>query len=288
MKRNRNINEQEVIELYKTESIKKVAEKLNTYDSKISSILKKNGITPKKKFKGWKKVNDEFLDVIDTEEKAYILGFFIADGCIKEEIDKRDNGKRYRLSFCNSIDDEEIIELIHKKICPENKIQHIHNTKDGANRKPQLTLQWTSNHMKNTLIEKYKILPKKTYDLDFKLPDNLIPKNLFRHFVRGFIDGDGTINGGDIRFVFNSKPFALQIVDFFKNEFEKNKDLFEEFSYTLQEIDGKTTKYYRLRLPVGKGRKKLYEKILYYNATIFLHRKRYGLYKKRIRRQKIC
>ena len=281
MKRNRNINEQEVVELYKTKSIKDIAEKVNTYPYKISLILKKNGIKPKSKFKGWKKINDEFLDIIDTEEKAYILGFFIADGSIKEELDKRDNGKRYRLSFSNSIDDKEIIELIHEKICPENKIQYFHNTKDGSNRKPQLTLQWTSNHMKDTLMEKYGILPRKTYDIDYKLPENSVPENLFRHFVRGFIDGDGTINGGDIRFVFNSKPFALQIINFFEKEFERHKELIEDFSYTIREINGKTTKYYRLRLPIGKGRKKLYENILYNNANIFLERKRYGFYKKR-------
>ena len=284
MKRNRNINEQEVIELYKTESIKSIAKKLDTYDEKIRQILVKNGISRKTKFKGWKKINDTFFDEIDSEAKAYILGFFIADGCIRLEKDKKGEVTHSRLVFSNSIDDEEIITQIHTLICPENKIQRIHNTNDGANRKPQLILQWTSKHMKDVLTEKYKIMPRKTYDGDFELPDNTIPKELFRHFVRGFIDGDGTINGGDIRFVFNSRLFAEQIINFFKEEFEKNKELVEAFSYSLKEINGKTVKYYRVRLPVGKGRKKLYEKILYDNATIFLSRKRYGLYKKKIRR----
>ena len=285
MRRNRNIDEHEVIELYKTKSIRNIAEQINTYPEKISSILKKHGIKPKSKFKGWKKVNDTFFDEIDSEEKAYVLGFFVADGCIRLERDKNGEITHSRLCFSNSIDDEEIINRIHDLICPENKIQYFHNVKDGANRKPQLGLQWTSKHMKEVLVEKYKIVPRKTYDGDFELPEGVIPKELFRHFVRGFIDGDGTFNGGDIGFVFNSKPFAEQIINFFKGEFEKNKELVEEFSYTFKEVEGKTVNYYRLRLPVGKGRKKLYEKILYDNATIFLSRKRYGLYKKRIRRK---
>lgn len=288
MRRNRNIDEQQVVELYKTESIRAIAEKMNTYDEKIRQILIKNGIKRKTKFKGFKKVNDAFFDEIDNEEKAYILGFFIADGCIKLEKDKNGEITHSRLAFSNSIDDEEIINRIHTLICPENKILHVHNVSDGANRKPQLTLQWTSKHMKNTLVEKYNIVPRKTYDGDFKLPDGVIPKELFRHFVRGFIDGDGTFTSGDIRFVFNSKPFAEQIINFFKEEFEKNKELVEEFSYTFKEIEGKTVNYYRLRLPTGKNRKKLYENILYKDATIFLSRKRYGLYKKRIRRKQIC
>lgn len=281
MKRNRSINEQEVVELYKTESIRQIAEKLNTYNDKISSILKKNGIKPKSKFKGWKKVNDSFFDIIDSEKKAYLLGFFIADGCLKSEYDKRCGSKSYRMCFSNSIDDEEIINIIHETICPENKILHVHNIKDGANRKPQLLLQWTSNHMKDILIEKYKIKPKKTYDGCFELPKNAVPKELFRHMVRGFIDGDGTINGNDIRFVFNSKPFALQIIDFFENEFKKYEGLVENFKYTLKEIQGKTAKYYRLRLPTGRGRKWIYEHILYNDATIFLKRKRNNFNKKR-------
>lgn len=281
MKRNRNINEEEVIELYKTETINAIAKKMNTYDNKISSILKKNGIKPKTKFKGWKKVNDTFFDVIDTEEKAYILGFFIADGCIRMEKDKKGNFTHSRLCFSNSIDDEDIINFIHDTICPENKIIRIHNTKDGANRKPQLVLQWTSRHMKEILVDKYKITPRKTYDLNFELPLNSVPDNLFRHFVRGYIDGDGNFNSEAICFVFNSKKFAHQIIDFFKNEFEKNKQLVEDFKYRIYEIQGKTTKYYKVSLSAAKGRKKLYEKILYEDSTIFLKRKRNNFNKKR-------
>ena len=285
MKRNRNINEQEVIELYKSESIKTIAEKLNTYSSKISLILKKHGIKPKTKFKGWKKVNDTFFDVIDSEEKAYILGFFVADGCIRMEKDKKGNFTHSRLCFSNSIDDEDIINIIHETICPENKIIKLHNTKDGANRKPQLILQWTSKHMKNTLVEKYKILPKKTYDLNFEIPLNTIPEKLFRHFVRGYVDGDGDFNCEHLGFVSNSKKFAQQIIDFFRNEFEKNKSLVEDFIYNIYEIEGKTTKYYKVNFSAGKGRRKLYEKILYEDSTIFLKRKRNNFNKKRVRKR---
>jgi len=56
-------------------------------------------------------INDRFFDEIDTEEKAYILGFLIADGCIKEE--KRKHKVSHRIAFNNSIDDKEAIELIH-------------------------------------------------------------------------------------------------------------------------------------------------------------------------------
>ena len=270
----RNINEQEVIELYRTESIRKIAEKLNTYDSKISSILKKHGIKPKSKFSVKKWTNDTFFDNIDEEEKAYILGFFIADGCIREEYDKRCGSTSYRMCFSNSIDDSEIIHLIHDKICPNNKIIEIHNTSDGAKRKKQLILQWTSRHMVDTLLGKYKLNISKTKDIQYKLPDGSIPQNFMRHFIRGLIDGDGTINDCDIRIVLNSPKLCEQIVIFFEKEFDKYKEVVERFTYSIYECNGKTTNYWRLRIPTGKGRKKLIKKILYEDATIFLNRKK--------------
>lgn len=55
--------------------------------------------------------------------------------------------------------------------------------------------------------EIYNIHPHKTTDTSFIFPIELIPENLQRHFVRGFIDGDGYI--GD-----NGKEgnFAISIV----------------------------------------------------------------------------
>ena len=45
--------------------------------------------------------------------------------------------------------------------------------------------------------------------------NGIIPEKLFRHFIRGFIDGDGNFNKGELRFVANSDKFALQIIKFF-------------------------------------------------------------------------
>lgn len=274
----KNINEKLVIELYKKKSLNEIAKEIGTYPGKISSILLKNGIKPKSKFTVKKWVNDSFFDVIDCEEKAYILGFFIADGCIRKEIDKRCGSTSYRLCFSNSIDDYEIIDLIHKKICPNNKIVETHNTSDGANRKKQYILQWTSRHMVETLISKYGICTNKTKNTEYSIPDGSIPYEYMSHFIRGLIDGDGTIGKCDIRIVLNSRAFAEQIASFFEKEFEPYSNVVEKFIYTIYEYNGKTVNYWRLRIPIGKGRKKLMKKILYGNANIFLTRKKEKLY----------
>ena len=128
--------------------------------------------------------------------------------------------------------------------------------------------------MVETLLGKYKLSVSKTKDIDYELPDNVIPYCLMRHFIRGLIDGDGTIGKSDIRIVLNSPKLCKQIINFFEKEFEKNSDIVEDFSYSVCEYNGKTTKYWRLRIPTGRGRRKLIKKILYEGATVFLNRKK--------------
>lgn len=55
--------------------------------------------------------------------------------------------------------------------------------------------------MKNIFEKRYNIHQKKTIDTNFKFPFELIPKNLQRHFVRGFIDGDGYIGNNGCKII---------------------------------------------------------------------------------------
>lgn len=255
-------------------SLKEICKVVGFYPDKISKYLKSLGLKPNKYHKT-KWVNEHYFDEINSEEKAYILGFFIADGCIREEYDKR-SGKTYkRLCFSNSIDDFEIMERIHSVLCPENKMLNVHNIKDGAKRKKQISIQWTSRIMCETLEKKYKIKPQKTKDTNYEFPFDKIDRRYVRDFIRGFIDGDGTITKDDIRFVSNSRKFSEQIIDFLRNEvYLPNKDLIYDFKYTLTECQGKSVKYWRVRIPTGHGKYKFYSKYLYNNSTIFLSRKR--------------
>ena len=62
------------------------------------------------------KINDTFFDNIDSELKAYLLGFLVADGCWR--LEKRGNKYSKRISFNNTIDDKEAIEALHQNIYP--------------------------------------------------------------------------------------------------------------------------------------------------------------------------
>lgn len=262
----------QITSLYKNGSTtKELSEKFKCWPYNISKLLKNLGLKPKNHSQS-KWVNSSYFNIIDTEEKAYLLGFFVADGCIRVEKARSINNS-VRLCFSNSIEDEEIINLIHKRICPNNKMLKIHNTSGAKNRKEQLLLQWTSYEMSEVLIKKYKILPNKTLDYNFEFPFETIPKKLWRDFIRGFMDGDGYISSNELRFVFNSPKFMNQIIEIFKSLFDEYQDSVLPFKYTVTEVLGKTCKYWRLFIPIGRGRNKILTSFLYENTTIFLHRK---------------
>ena len=78
--------------------------------------------------------------------------------------------------------------------------------------------------MIKVLQEKYKIVPRKTYDIDFNFPFETIPEELHRHFIRGFMDGDGSINFSELRFAFTSEKFMNQIMGKFEKLFENHDE----------------------------------------------------------------
>jgi len=250
-----------------------IAKKYEISKYTVSKIINEKDLKAKgHSQKKW--VNDHYFDNIDSEEKAYLLGFLIADGCIREELDYRKTHiKSTRIAFSNSEDDKEILDIIHSKICPNHKMLYRYNTKGAKNRKPQFILQWSAPNMIKVLEEKYKILPRKTYDKEFTFPFETIPEELHRHFIRGFMDGDGSINWSELRFAFTSEPFMKQIMQKFSNLFKEHEDSVYDFSWTAAYTKGKTTEYWRVFIPLGHGRDKLIKLYLYKDATIFLSRK---------------
>lgn len=243
---------------------KQIAERLGIKVNSFAYWVNKLNIPIQKRNKYY--VNEDFFDVIDTEEKAYLLGYFIADGCLCYE-DKKHNGvvdgHSKRLSLTVSEDDREVIELFQKFICPSKPIEHSNNQSGvKVKRKPQLKFRWNSDKMFDKLVS-YGIKPRKTYDNEFKLPNNLIPDKLLRHFIRGYFDGDGTKGRCSLQFCVNSKHFAKQIADFFA-----------PLKSSIREIQGKTCIYYVLQINGGKCLMAFTISVFYKDASYYLSRKK--------------
>ena len=114
--------------------------------------------------------NEHYFDVIDSQDKAYWLGFFAADGY-------NHVSKGYiELRLHNQ--DREILEKFKVSINASNPI--------GLYKATYCNLSLYSQHLCDTLAS-YGLTQAKTYTLTIpQLEDSLM-----RHFIRGYFDGDG-------------------------------------------------------------------------------------------------
>lgn len=210
-----------------------------------------------------KEHSSDYFKIINTEAKAYILGYIVADGSIEESLRKDRPSKLIRLRFGCASEDDEILKIIQKEIAPNNKFRYY--LPKQPNRKQMTILQICDKELTTDLRLLYNIQPRKTYDSTFEFPN--IPKEYERHFIRGFIDGDGSIGNKHFSMVCNSPKFAEQI-----------KDKFVEFlpslKWVIYEENRKYTPYWSLHFSFNNKVKKPIFDFLYGNATIFLKRKR--------------
>lgn len=131
------------------------------------------------------KVNHNYFNLIDTEYKAYILGFIYADGCISQP-----SGNR-KLNFRIGVQEEDgyILDELSREAAGGQK--NIVNTPSSIKKgyKPQHCVNIVSNQIGNNLIDLGCNINKSKLGMTFpKLEKHLIP-----HFIRGFLDGDGSI-----------------------------------------------------------------------------------------------
>lgn len=125
--------------------------------------------------------NEEYFDNIDTPNKAYILGLLLADG------NNYDN-RILRLSLKES--DKSILDRIVKELEYDGELRYIDYKSKNYNQSNQYLLTLCSKHLCRALCF-YGVVPNKSLILQF--PTN-IRHDLYRHLIRGYIDGDGSIS----------------------------------------------------------------------------------------------
>ena len=160
-------------------SLTKLGEREGIDRRTISKHFKKLGIEVINK-QNRPKFNINVFDTIDTEEKAYWLGFIFADGYIGSTPIREDKKSVYNFELSLALKDIEHLEKFRKFIGFEKEI-----TKDSY----RCRIMVANKHFWTTL-NNYGCTPNKSLTLKFP---NCIPNNLIRHFIRGYFDGDGCI-----------------------------------------------------------------------------------------------
>lgn len=130
--------------------------------------------------KRWPKRSSEVFFDNWSENMAYVLGYFAADGSMYKN--KRGS---YYVAFTST--DKELITLIKKLMCASNTVENYKSPKKTWQRR--YVLQIGSRKLYQRLIE-LGFTPKKSLALVF--PD--IPDNILNHFLRGYFDGDGCVS----------------------------------------------------------------------------------------------
>lgn len=139
---------------------------------------------------------EDFFSTIDTEVKAYWLGFLYADGCVS----LRRNPKR-QTSVISAVQVSaaeqdghmlrELSQLLYKK--DECRLYVYKNRSVTTQNKIYLTIN--SKRMVEDLI-KLGCTQRKSLTLQFPTSDQ-VPDLLIRHFIRGYFDGDGSVGTYD-------------------------------------------------------------------------------------------
>lgn len=165
-------------------SIKQVAETVKSGETTVKKVLTENGIKTKDMSHAKQKytINEEYFDKIDTPNKAYILGLIYADG----NISKSNN------TFKISLQDRDV-DILHKikfELQSNHPLRYLKYNDKNPNWSNQYMLSITNKHIPESLIDK-GVIPNKSLKLEFPnyLDDHLIP-----HFIRGYLDGDGSIS----------------------------------------------------------------------------------------------
>jgi hypothetical protein len=177
-----DIDDNLVIERYnELKNLKKVAKSFGVSLRPIKRILNKNNIElTNRRFN----VNHSYFNVIDSEDKAYWLGFLFADGCVR----KTKTGSQVVLKL--SVKDENHLIKFKNDLNSEHKI--FYNVSKTTSKKgtPSVSnncvIQVNSGEMVKDLINQ-GCVPRKTFIIDY--PN--ISEEFYKDFIRGYYDGDG-------------------------------------------------------------------------------------------------
>ena len=160
-------------------TLKQLGKEFNCSYPTIRNLLNKHKIKSRGNKQGYPR--DEFyFNKIDTEEKAYWLGFLYADGCV--------HSNNYEISV--NITDKEHIEKFKAAIKAFNHNIIEIQDKRFQNAKTLYQFSIRDKQLHQDLI-KWGCIPQKSLLIN-KIPN--IPRDYVSHFLRGYFDGDGSLH----------------------------------------------------------------------------------------------
>ena len=273
-------DEPKIVEMYQQGlSAPEIAEHFNVAHTLILRYLEKNGIDRRSAEECHRiyPIREDFFDVIDTQEKAYFLGFLYADGGNNKE------ANFIRIDLARK--DKDILEKMAALIYLETPLQHIKDQDRKKEYKGQEVVYHTSyfninsKHICHKLEELGCAVAK---SLIITFPEWLTDPKLQRHFIRGYYDGDGGVSLTDIK----ARSAHTKMISTFSFCQSLNKIIINQtniqFSDPYNDVEKKNV--FSIRL-AGNRQVVHFLNWLYKDSIIHLDRK-YNLYLKLIDKNK--
>lgn len=159
-----------------------IASMLEVSTSTVQKVLKDNGVELRTNSGAQRKnfLNEKFFEKIDSEEKAYWLGFMYSGGYVKSDL--RDFG------ISLSSVDKNHLEKFRSAIGYTGQVrdyEQVTNFGSCQYSRVEPASRETCSH-----LIAHGCTPRKTHSTE---PPIGVPDELVRHFCRGVIDGDGGI-----------------------------------------------------------------------------------------------
>jgi len=161
-------------------SLQVIADELGVTGSSVGRFLHRHGVTPRTPWAYKRKFYCDFdyFSVINTEAKAYWLGFLTADVYM--------TGQGLRL-LLGAKDEDHLDRFSQELHSTYPKFQRWTTLRTGQYL--SIGVLFSSTHLLQDLAQ-YGVVPNKTFSIRWPSTD-LVPASLQRHFLRGYFDGDG-------------------------------------------------------------------------------------------------
>lgn len=256
-------------------TIEGIRSHLHCKETTLKNYLKDNGYKKRKRneINGKESLSlsrkyffdEHYFNIIDNEEKAYWLGFLYADGNVSYGKDKNGNQKGCTIEL--SLGERDINHL--KKL-----LNALNASQDYPIMKRIVKLndkQFTAYRVCfNSVIMgadliNHGCVPNKS----LILTRPVLSKDLIRHFIRGYFDGDGCVsyNNDTHEFIYNMLG-TFDILSFIKEQ----NSIFQNISIRQPKRNGNFLDFYSFSIG-GRDGAILFHKYLYLNSNIYLDRK---------------
>jgi len=254
------VNELDIINDYKSGvSNGELAIKYNVHRVTIGRILKRNGIKLHKN-KSFILCNKDFFNTY-TNESCYWAGFILADGNIR----KKRNSLQIKLA---TVDKEHLFNFLNSIKCDE-----YYRVKEYNYEHSYVSLTISLDEFKNNLFKNFEIGPQKTYSA---IISEKIPKDKIKHFIRGYLDGDGSITKTTVPSV--SFVGTIKVIGYLTNYFKNDLNVELKSKNDVPPINNLKNGVGAISYSGKNAKKILTELYNDINSNIFLKRK-YDKYK---------